>query len=112
MVKRTIYIVYSVIVVALVVLCVLGIVPLWAAALPILLPIVWALLTTLVMFITADIGEYLKRKNAPTPSCGNCAFGAMKVFDEKNECMGEKSGHKYGKLCPFYHPGSRKKSEI
>ena len=86
----------------------------WGVALSaIWLPIGVVTALGFVIFITADIGDRMKkREDEKIPdTCGTCLFGktcdlinsTKKEGEEKEKCMGERiGGATRGTLCPYY----------
>ena len=111
--RRLSYILWGVWLIGGIILKILGLVSWWAATSALWLPLGGALSFGFVIFLTADIGAYLKRKQEEKipNECGNCLFGrsadlinaTKKEGEEKTHCIGEEMANaKRGTICPYY----------
>ena len=96
-----------------IVLKILGLCSWWFATSAIWFPLALAVSAMSIIFITADIVAYIKkRREARIPDeCANCLFGkttdlinkTRKEGEEKALCIGEKILHaKRGEVCAYY----------
>ena len=111
--RKAIYIVWAVWLIAGVVLKILGLISWWAATSSVWFPIGVVVCLLLFIFITSDIGASIKRKRAESEpkECGNCLFGVTCDHlnstkgegEEKVKCIGEKLANaKRGEICDYY----------
>lgn len=111
--RRLSYILWGVWLLGGIILKILGLVSWWVATSAIWIPLGGAIAFGAIIFLTADIGNYLKRKREEKipNECGNCLFGKTADLinasrgegEEKAQCIGEKvGGATRGVVCPYY----------
>ena len=88
----------AIIIVASILLCVFGIIPVWAMLLLVLFPLGVLLSALLWLCVFTLIGDLLKSKNPPT--CENCMWG--KARSTVGHCIGETLGNEFGSVCDKY----------
>ena len=111
--RRLSYVLWGVWLLAGIVLKILGLISWWAATSALWIPLGGVISFGAIIFLTADIGNYLKRKREEKipNECGNCLFGkttdlinaSRKEGEEKALCIGEKlCGATRGVVCQYY----------
>lgn len=111
--RRLSYILWGLWFIGGIVLKILGLVSWWVATSAVWIPLGGAISFGAIIFITADIGTYLKRKKEEKipNECGNCLFGRTADIinagrgegEERVQCIGEKlGGATRGVVCSYY----------
>lgn len=111
--RRVSYYLWGAWLLAGIILKILGLVSWWAATSAIWLPLGGTIAFGAIVFLTADITAYIKKKkDSKIPDeCGNCLFGrttdlvnaTKKEGEEKAPCLGEKLANaKRGQICQYY----------